>query len=222
MPVFESGIPLDANALRRGQTSKVGYVGASASHAEFYLEDDPKNLMSSHMKREIAQGIVVPTYEELKEKYPPKERVKITTPQRGGRKNVVVKNVDDYLRRKYAKAYALWKNGKPQNDEGLALRDWDQVDADFADILRIQQGIYTVEQLAEQPNSVVASIRDGIKLRDKARAEVAQGPSREMLSHVNKINDDLKAQVDAQSKQIEELKALILDSRGQPMNKGKK
>ncbi len=218
---LENGIPADLKALKKGIPSSLIYSDHGASRVEFYLEDNPMKLISTHLQRQMAKGSVLLTYDELKEKYPPRERVKITTPQRGGRKNVFIEDVHEGTKVKYAKEYALFKNGKPQNDDGLALTKWNEVDKDFAEQMRVNQGIYTVEQLAKQPDAVIHTIKSGITLREKARAYLKRNADSTILSHVNKVNESLKNENKELRSELEELRSMILDIKGKPINKKK-
>jgi len=230
---LEAGIPSDINAIRKGQPTKVAYVGAGASYVKFYVESDPMKLMSPHMSKMVHTGQAwmqdpetgerrLMEFEDLEKKYPPRLRVEITTPQRNNRKNVVIKDVNDAIKRKYAPEWALYKEGKTPEQVGLALVKWEHIDAEFAEELKIRQGLATVEQLAEVTDDVARTMREGFKLRSKARAYVSDKSNRGVMEHVNAKNDALEAQLAAQSKQIEELKALILDSKGNPAKSGGK
>lgn len=149
--------------------------------------------------------------------YIEKEFVMIVTP---GDKNSVDDYATDWHRREFWREYKAYRDGKSA-PFGTDLEDCDWCEAAITLELKYR-GCHTQEQLADASDLLCNQIPNGWELREYARALCAVNagaPSKETEILKGELENS-KVMIAEMQKQINEMKGMILDSRGQPTNLG--
>jgi hypothetical protein len=131
------------------------------------------------------------------------EFIKIQAP--GDRNNIIVREMSDFDRRRFAQRYAQWKaNAENNADIGTKLEQWPILSRARVEEYRYF-GIRTVEHLSEA-NDQVATRLPGL-LGDKAKAQVWLASTKDTAA-AEKLNSQLKQRDDMITSMGEQIKAM--------------
>lgn len=218
LPNFDSPtlMDLDVGNLQEGQRIGGNSRGRYRQLVRFYKKKVrvPKVLTST---------INPKTGEETNQKYAvdeaEKEFVEIITP---GDKNIVDDFAQPFHKRDHFLQYKAFREGR-----GIAIgkpvEECDYIPSSLMMELRVL-GVQTQEQLADASDHLCNLIASGWELREHARAICKLDLENQNLSQVNALKAELetsKSVIAEMQAQLNEMKGLLLDSSGNPVEMGK-
>lgn len=147
----------------------------------------------------------------------------------GDNKNAPVRKVTDTIRAEFPNQYAAFKRGEELSPEGTPIEMWPAVNPSLARMLKTMN-IYTVEQMAEVPDTAIGGIMGGRSLRDRARVyleasrntavsdALAQQNQRltDEVEYSRRQNGEMAAQLAAMQRQIAAMEAAAAQAQAAP------
>lgn len=149
--------------------------------------------------------------------YVEKEFVMVITP---GDKNSVDDVATDWHRREFWREYKAFRDGKAA-PFGTDLEDCDWCEGAITLELKYR-GCHTQEQLADASDLLCSQVPNGWELREYARAlcAVSAGPVSKEAEVLRGELEKSQSMIAEMQKQINEMKGMILNAQGQPINQG--
>ena len=139
------------------------------------------------------------------------EYIKIFNP---GGKDIVDREVTEEHRSIYAAQYAKFKAGDATQIVGFPIEQWPGIDVAQAADLK-HSHIFTVEQLAEVPDSNLAPLGPRARsLREKAKAYLEAAKGNAPLQKLSDENERLKGEVEILKQQIAEISDRVKGEEG--------
>lgn len=126
----------------------------------------------------------------------------------GDTKNAPVRKVTDFHRSMWPAPYEAFKKNEEFIGEGTPVSAWGAIDAGVARSLQAMQ-IFTVEQLADIPDSACANMMGGRTLRDKAKQYVALTTKNAETNRVTAEMQAVKNENIALQNQVTELAKVV-------------
>lgn len=166
---------------------------AAQLRGEFFMDTERDGRASIDAGRDIFRNV---------------ERIRIVIP--GAVASIVVKNVDDELRMRYADQYRAFKAGQEAPLSGTPLEEWPILNrAMIAELKHLQ--IRTVEELANLSDLAVQHIgMGGTVLRERARAWLDEAQHEAFSAKLVAENDVLRSRVATLEQQVEALGQHVL------------
>lgn len=122
----------------------------------------------------------------------------------GDTKNAPVRKVTDFHRHQWPAAYEAFKRNEEFIGEGTPVSAWGAIDAGVARSLQALQ-IFTVEQLADIPDTALSQMIGGRTLRDKAKQFVELTTRNTEVNRVNAAMQAVKDENRALQQQVSDL-----------------
>jgi len=134
------------------------------------------------------------------------EYVEILMP--GDSKSSPVRKVTDTIRHQYPNQYAAFLRGEELSPEGTPVEMWPHINASLARTLK-SMNIFTVEQLAEVPDTAVGNLMGGRGLRDRAKVYLEASKNTAVADALEHERQRLQDQVTFQQNQTADLAAKL-------------
>lgn len=128
--------------------------------------------------------------------------IKIMFP--GDKTKVVFKKVNEEYKQRYPKQWAAYKAQELQVQEGFPINEWPVLTKAEAANLKAN-GIHTVEQLANIPDTALGVMLGARTYREKARATLSKAADGKAVLAMQAENETLKADIEALKQQVKEL-----------------
>ena len=141
-----------------------------------------------------------------------KEMIEIRFP--GNQHSVWNLEVKDEHREKYAKAYDAFKRGEEVTHEGTPIESLTVLSRAQVKELKYLS-IHTVEAAASMSDTATQQFMGGYKLRELAKRYLEDAQGLAPLSKMVEENDNLKARVETQERQIAELNQMMVGMKAQ-------
>lgn len=122
----------------------------------------------------------------------------------GDKTKVVTKKATEEYKQRYPKQWAAYKAQELQVQEGFPITEWPVLTKSEALNLKAN-GIHTVEQLANIPDTALGVTLGARTYRDKARATLSKAADGKAVLALQSENETLKADVEALKQQVKEL-----------------
>lgn len=114
----------------------------------------------------------------------------------GQNKTVVFRRVEEDDKFRFAQKYAQFKNQQAQTSEGTPVTEWAIITKSQA--LEFKgMGVHTIEDVSNLSDQAIMQFLGGHKLREQARAFLAQAKDGSALTSLQKENQDLRADLEA-------------------------
>ena len=147
-------------------------------------------------------------------KYRDEERVEFLIP---GGLNQPVFRVTDEHRNRWPEAYKKFKDGQDWTTNGTPLEMWPILKKSQVYELKAMN-VFSIEQVSEMSDVALQRMpMYGHRLRDLARAYLDDADAQAVLTKASHENDQMRSQIVAMERQIEELKGLVTSLHGQQM-----
>lgn len=190
--------------------------GSNRQHVHFYKKKIVMPIATEVEKRELPFGVVQTTVKKTGFKEVELECVRIITP---GDKNVLDDVASDFHRREHWLHYKNFRDGKGV-PLGTPIDDVTFISQGIATELKYL-GVHTLEQFADAADILCNQIPSGWELREFARAQCKANEQNQSLTQVNVLRAELEksqAVVANMQRQMDELKGMLLDAKGNPVN----